>query len=113
MPVTPKSIVINQISAFWERKPLFNCIVRAMINYPEAFANLRAHAGYIYPELFVWFYLKDNGYAIRKFADYHIEMLNCLNPQRDIKEALDNFRATFMRGDEDEINQLIKDIKSA
>lgn len=113
MPVTPKPIVINQIAAFWERKPLFNCIMRAMINYPEAFNNLRAHAGYIYPELFVWLCIKDNGYAIGKFADHHIEILNALNPRKDIKEAFDNFRATLMRGDEEEINQLTKDIESA
>ena len=43
---------------------------------------LKAHAGYIYPELFVWFYLRGNGYDILQFKDHHIEILNALDPRK-------------------------------
>ena len=42
--------------------------------------SLRAHAGYLFPELFIWFYIKDISYRILEFQDFHIQILNAIKP---------------------------------
>ena len=42
--------------------------------------SLRAHAGYLFPELFIWFYIRDISYRILEFQDFHIQILNAIKP---------------------------------
>ena len=55
-------------------------VVRQMGKNPEMARSLRAHAGYLFPELFIWFYIKDISYRILEFQDFHIQILNAIKP---------------------------------
>ncbi len=46
----------------------------------EAFCQLRAHAGYIYPNLFVDCYIRRVSYRMLKLKRFHIEILNSVKP---------------------------------
>ena len=46
----------------------------------EAFCQLRAHAGYVYPNLFVDYYIRNTSYQLLALKDFHIEILNAIKP---------------------------------
>ena len=50
------------------------------MNDDEAFCQLRAHAGYVYPDLFVDYYIRNTSYQLLAFKDFHIEILNAIKP---------------------------------
>ena len=50
------------------------------MNDDEAFCQLRAHAGYVYPDLFVDYYIRNTSYQLLALKDFHIEILNALKP---------------------------------
>ena len=41
---------------------------------------LTSHAGYVYPELFVWCYIAGISYRIDQIMDFHIQILNAIKP---------------------------------
>lgn len=46
----------------------------------DEFQAARMHISYVYPQLFVTAYLRQNGYDINDFAPHHIQILNALKP---------------------------------
>ena len=50
------------------------------MNDDEAFCQLRAHAGYVYPDLFVDYYIRNTSYQLLALKDFHIEILNAIKP---------------------------------
>ena len=46
----------------------------------EGYRLLTAHAGYVFPELFIWFYIAGISYRIDQIMDFHIEILNTIKP---------------------------------
>ena len=50
------------------------------MNDDEAFCQLRAHAGYVYPDLFVDYYIRNTSYQLLPLKDFHIEILNAIKP---------------------------------
>ena len=50
------------------------------MNDDEAFCQLRAHAGYVYPNLFVDYYIRNTSYQLLALKDFHIEILNAIKP---------------------------------
>ena len=67
--------------------------------------SLRAHAGYLFPELFVWFYIKDISYRILEFQDFHIQILNAIKPGDYGKQI--NVQAPRSTGKTTIVNRLI------
>ena len=67
--------------------------------------SLRAHAGYLFPELFVWFYIKDISYRILEFEDFHIQILNAIKPGDYGKQI--NVQAPRSTGKTTIVNRLI------
>ncbi len=47
---------------------------------PKMARSLRAHAGYLYPELFIWYYIRNISYRILEFQDFHLQILNAIKP---------------------------------
>ena len=41
---------------------------------------IRAHAGYQWPELFLWLYIREFSYRVLPLQDFHIEILNAIKP---------------------------------
>lgn len=55
-------------------------VSQAELDDPEAAQSLRAHAGYLYPALFVWFYIRDLSYRIDAMCEAHSAMLGAVPP---------------------------------
>ena len=47
---------------------------------PKMARSLRAHAGYLFPELFIWYYIRNFSYRILEFQDFHLQTLNAIKP---------------------------------
>ena len=67
--------------------------------------SLRAHAGYLFPELFIWFYIRDISYRILEFQDFHIQILNAIKPGDYGKQV--NVQAPRGTGKTTIVNRLI------
>ena len=46
----------------------------------EAFCELRAHAGYVYPHIFVDSYIRNISYRMLKLKPFHIQILSAIKP---------------------------------
>ena len=49
-------------------------------NQEDEAGMIRAHAGYQWPELFVWLYIRKFSYRVLTLKDFHIQILNALKP---------------------------------
>ena len=49
-------------------------------NHEDEAAMIRAHAGYQWPELFVWLYIRKFSYRVLSLKDFHIQILNAVKP---------------------------------
>ncbi len=49
-------------------------------NQQDEAAMIRAHAGYQWPELFVWLYIRKFSYRVLALKDFHIQILNAVKP---------------------------------
>ena len=57
-----------------------NLVSKTIKDDYDAGRSYRIHAGYAYPELFVWFYIREESYRIAEMADVHHAMLNAIMP---------------------------------
>lgn len=46
----------------------------------KAYRVLMAHAGYVYPELFIWYYLARITYRINEIKPFHSQILHAIKP---------------------------------
>ena len=71
----------------------------------EGYRLLTAHAGYVFPELFIWFYIAGISYRIDQIMDFHIEILNTIKPGEYGKQI--NVQAPRGTGKTTLVNRLI------
>ena len=71
----------------------------------EAFRQLIAHAGYVYPNLFVDCYIKNINYRMLELKDFHIQILNVIKPGEYGKQI--NIQAPRGTGKTTFVNRLI------
>ena len=75
------------------------------MNDDEAFCQLRAHAGYVYPDLFVDYYIRNTSYQLLALKDFHIQILNAIKPGEYGKQI--NVQAPRGTGKTTLVNRLI------
>ena len=79
-PITPSTQIIAEIQS------IGLCATRKWLKTTEkqnddaALRELKAHAGYVYPNLFVDDYIKDISYRMLELKDFHIQILNAIKP---------------------------------
>ena len=71
----------------------------------EAFCQLRAHAGYVYPNLFIDHYIRDISCRMLELKDFHIEILHAIQPGEYGKQI--NIQAPRGTGKTTLVNRLI------
>ncbi|MDE0506201.1 MAG: hypothetical protein OXI86_19165 [Candidatus Poribacteria bacterium] len=74
-------------------------------NQEDEAAMIRAHAGYPWPELFVWFYIRKLSDHLLPFEDFHIQILNAIKPGEYGKQV--NIQAPRGTGKTTLVNRLI------
>lgn len=79
--ITPSKSLIQDLSTM-NPDDIYKAIVhdKRKTSNPETIRNLKAHAGYLHPQLFVWFYLRDTNVRVKPFTNAHIDILNTLHP---------------------------------
>ena len=66
---------------------------------------IRAHAGYQWPELFVWLYIRKFSYRVLSLKEFHIQILNAVKPGEYGKQI--NVQAPRSTGKTTLVNRLI------
>ena len=74
-------------------------------NQQDEAAMIRAHAGYRWPELFVWLYIRKFSYRVLTLKDFHIHILNAVKPGEYGKQI--NVQAPRGTGKTTLVNRLI------
>ena len=83
-----------------------NTVRQKMKNNQEDEAGMiRAHAGYKWPELFVWLYIRNFSYHVLPLKDFHIQILNAIQPGNYGKQI--NIQAPRGTGKTTLVNRLI------
>ena len=89
-----------------ERWKVLNTVRQKMKNNQEDEAGMiRAHAGYRWPELFVWLYIRKFSYRVLSLKDFHIQILNAVKPGEYGKQI--NIQAPRGTGKTTLVNRLI------
>ena len=71
----------------------------------DAFSQLRAHAGYVYPDTFVENYIRNISYRMLKLKPFHIQILSTIKPGEYDKQI--NVQAPRGTGKTTLVNRLI------
>ena len=74
-------------------------------NQQDEACMIRAHAGYRWPELFVWLYIREFSYRVLSLKDFHIQILNAIKPGEYGKQI--NVQAPRGTGKTTLVNRLI------
>ena len=74
-------------------------------NREDEAAMIRAHAGYRWPELFVWLYIRKFSYRVLSLKEFHIQILNAVKPGEYGKQI--NVQAPRSTGKTTLVNRLI------
>ena len=74
-------------------------------NREDEAAMIRAHAGYRWPELFVWLYIRKFSYRVLSLKEFHIQILNVVKPGEYGKQI--NVQAPRSTGKTTLVNRLI------
>ena len=74
-------------------------------NHEDEAAMIRAHAGYQWPELFVWLYIRKFSYRVLSLKEFHIQILNAVKPGEYGKQI--NVQAPRSTGKTTLVNRLI------
>ncbi len=74
-------------------------------NQEDEAAMIRAHAGYRWPELFVWLYIRNISYRMLELKPFHIQILNAIRPGEYGKQI--NIQAPRGTGKTTLVNRLI------
>ena len=74
-------------------------------NHEDEAAMIRAHAGYRWPELFVWLYIRKFSYRVLSLKEFHIQILNAVKPGEYGKQI--NVQAPRSTGKTTLVNRLI------
>ena len=74
-------------------------------NQEDEAAMIRAHAGYRWPELFVWLYIRKFSYRVLSLKDFHIQILSAIKPGEYGKQI--NVQAPRGTGKTTLVNRLI------
>ena len=76
-----------------------------MMKNDEAFCQLIAHAGYVYPDIFVDYYIRKISYRMRDLKPFHIQILSAIKPGEYGKQI--NVQAPRGTGKTTLVNRLI------
>ena len=78
--VTPMPVILTEMQSIGCSATKTWLTNSRKMNDDEAFCQLRAHAGYVYPDLFVDYYIRNTSYQLLALKDFHIEILNAIKP---------------------------------